>query len=213
MVQITGSPSLKPVCHFSTFFSTGSYTQTGNEKYEEFLKKLNVGFILRKAAMASTPVMTIAEVKESLVSQKANFNLLRISLKRTNIAPNNQKFMSWSDRRAATGRWSRRPPSRASSWGSGEMLSSSMFRQLLRNDLLTSRLGEEFEETTTDGRKCKTTVKLFSRSGPHGLLLDFVFILQSSNLKGCLFLWMLKGSMSLEWLETWTYEYVDNDIH
>ena len=94
MVQITGSPSLKPVCHFSTFFSTGSYTQTGNEKYEEFLKKLNVGFILRKAAMASTPVMTIAEVKESLVSQKANFNLLRISSTRTNIAPNNQKFMS-----------------------------------------------------------------------------------------------------------------------
>ena len=26
------------------------------------MKKLNVGFILRKAAMASTPVMTIAEV-------------------------------------------------------------------------------------------------------------------------------------------------------
>merc|ERR1712189_47303 len=40
---------------------TGSYTQTSNEGYEEFLKKLNVGFILRKAAMASTPVMTIAE--------------------------------------------------------------------------------------------------------------------------------------------------------
>ena len=27
------------------------------------MKKLNVGFILRKAAMASTPVMTIAEVE------------------------------------------------------------------------------------------------------------------------------------------------------
>merc|ERR1712037_604162 len=64
---------------------TGSYTQTGNEKYEEFLKKLNVGFILRKAAMASTPVKSIE---------------------------------------------------------------------------LRFRLGEEFEETTTDGRKCKTTVSL-----------------------------------------------------
>ena len=29
--------------------------------------------------------------------------------------------------------------------------------------LLASRLGEEFEETTTDGRKCKTTVKLFTK--------------------------------------------------
>merc|ERR1712002_565496 len=40
---------------------TGSYTQTACENYEEFLKALNVGFILRKAAMASTPVMTITE--------------------------------------------------------------------------------------------------------------------------------------------------------
>merc|ERR1712002_29108 len=38
---------------------TGSYTQTSCENYEEFLKALGVGFILRKAAMASTPVMTI----------------------------------------------------------------------------------------------------------------------------------------------------------
>merc|ERR1712055_737213 len=40
---------------------TGTYTQTSCENYEEFLKALGVGFILRKAAMASTPVMTIAE--------------------------------------------------------------------------------------------------------------------------------------------------------
>ena len=57
------------------FFLTGSYTQTSNEGYEEFLKKLNVGFILRKAAMASTPVMTIAEVEESLLFSSV-FNLL-----------------------------------------------------------------------------------------------------------------------------------------
>ena len=30
---------------------------------------------------------------------------------------------------------------------------------ILKNNLLALRLGEEFEETTTDGRKCKTTVK------------------------------------------------------
>ena len=40
---------------------TGTYTQVSSEKYEEFLKALGVGFILRKAALASTPVMTISE--------------------------------------------------------------------------------------------------------------------------------------------------------
>ena len=40
---------------------TGTYTQVSCEKYEEFLKALGVGFILRKAALASTPVMTISE--------------------------------------------------------------------------------------------------------------------------------------------------------
>ena len=40
---------------------TGNYTQTYNENYDEFLKALNVGFLLRKAAQASTPVMSISE--------------------------------------------------------------------------------------------------------------------------------------------------------
>ena len=40
---------------------TGNYTQTYNENYDEFLKALNVGFILRKAANASTPEMIITE--------------------------------------------------------------------------------------------------------------------------------------------------------
>ena len=39
---------------------TGTYTQVSSEKYEDFLKALGVGFILRKAALASTPVMTIS---------------------------------------------------------------------------------------------------------------------------------------------------------
>merc|ERR1712121_554037 len=82
---------------------TGSYTQTSNEGYEEFLKKLNVGFILRKAAMASTPVMTIAE---------------------------------------DGGNW------------------TMITKTTVKSIELRFRLGEEFEETTTDGRKCKTTVSL-----------------------------------------------------
>ena len=40
---------------------TGNYTQTYNENYDEFLKALNVGFLLRKAAQASNPVMSIKE--------------------------------------------------------------------------------------------------------------------------------------------------------
>ena len=40
---------------------TGQYTQVSSDKYEDFLKALGVCFILRKAALASTPVMTITE--------------------------------------------------------------------------------------------------------------------------------------------------------
>ena len=42
-------------------FVPGQYTRTSEENYENVLKELNVGFMLRKAAMASTPVMTITE--------------------------------------------------------------------------------------------------------------------------------------------------------
>merc|ERR1712154_369788 len=82
---------------------TGSYTQTSNEGYEEFLKKLNVGFILRKAAMASTPVMTIAE-------EGGNWTMIT--------------------------------------------------KTTVKSIELRFRLGEEFEEDTTDGRHCKTVVTL-----------------------------------------------------
>ena len=40
---------------------SGTFTRVSEEGYEDFLKVLNVGFMLRKAAMASTPVMTITE--------------------------------------------------------------------------------------------------------------------------------------------------------
>ena len=40
---------------------TGKYTRTKEEKYEDFLSKLNVGFLTSKAAMASTPTMDITE--------------------------------------------------------------------------------------------------------------------------------------------------------
>ena len=71
------------------------------EGYEEFLKVLNVGFMLRKAAMASTPVMTISE-----------------------------------------------------SGGDWTMTTKTTMKSIE----LKFRLGEPFDETTTDGRKCVTTV-------------------------------------------------------
>ena len=39
----------------------GSYTRTAAEQYEEFLKALDVSFLLRKAATVSTPAMDITE--------------------------------------------------------------------------------------------------------------------------------------------------------
>lgn len=39
----------------------GKYTRTSEKKYEDFLSKLGVGFILRKAATASTPTMEITQ--------------------------------------------------------------------------------------------------------------------------------------------------------
>merc|ERR1712202_87131 len=82
---------------------TGTYTQTSAEKYEEFLKALGVGFILRKAALASTPVMTISE-------EGGNWTMIT--------------------------------------------------KTTVKSIELRFRLGEEFEEDTTDGRHCKTTVTL-----------------------------------------------------
>ena len=39
----------------------GNYKQTSQQNYEEFLKALNVGFLLRKAANASTREMIFTE--------------------------------------------------------------------------------------------------------------------------------------------------------
>merc|ERR1739846_6379 len=82
---------------------TGTYTQVSSEKYEEFLKALGVGFILRKAALASTPVMTISE---------------------------------------DGGNW------------------TMITKTSLKSIELHFKLGEEFDEEATDGRKCKTTVTM-----------------------------------------------------
>ena len=67
------------------------------------MKALNVGFMLRKAAMASTPVMSITE---------------------------------------AGGNW------------------TMSTKTTMKSIELKFKLGEEFEEETTDGRKCKTTVTM-----------------------------------------------------
>merc|ERR1711962_1916329 len=114
---VCGFPSLDPHSHSHSHLThtsqsyqvttmvqiTGTYTQTSRENYEEFLKALDVGFILRKAALASTPVMSIEE-------KDGNW----VMITKTTVKSIELKF----------------------------------------------RLGEEFEEDTTDGRHCKTTVTL-----------------------------------------------------
>merc|ERR1712156_891316 len=82
---------------------TGTFTRVSEEGYEDFLKVLNVGFMLRKAALASTPVMTITE---------------------------------------AGGNW------------------TMVTKTTMKSIELKFRLGEEFDETTTDGRKVATTVTM-----------------------------------------------------
>ena len=39
----------------------GKYKRTSQEKYEEFLNKMGVGFMARKAALASTPSMEVSQ--------------------------------------------------------------------------------------------------------------------------------------------------------
>ena len=39
----------------------GKYTRTSAEKYEEFLKEMNVSYLLRKAATISTPTLEVSE--------------------------------------------------------------------------------------------------------------------------------------------------------
>merc|ERR1712002_861210 len=98
-----GTFSVQPLQSINMVQITGKYTQVSNEGYEEFLKAMNVGFILRKAAMASTPVMSITE-------EGGNWTMIT--------------------------------------------------KTTVKSIELRFRLGEEFEEDTTDGRHCKTTVTL-----------------------------------------------------
>ena len=39
----------------------GKFTRTSAENYEEFLKELDVSYLLRKAATVSTPTMEVSE--------------------------------------------------------------------------------------------------------------------------------------------------------
>merc|ERR1712215_440861 len=82
---------------------TGKFTRVSSENYDEFLKALTVGSLLRKAATASTPVMEITE-SDGNWTMKTSTSLKAIELK--------------------------------------------------------FKLGVPFEEETTDGRKCETTVTM-----------------------------------------------------
>eukprot|EP00092_Neocalanus_flemingeri_P013229 GFUD01014259.1.p1 GENE.GFUD01014259.1~~GFUD01014259.1.p1 ORF type:complete len:138 (-),score=41.21 GFUD01014259.1:82-495(-) len=79
----------------------GKFERIAAENYEEFLKALNVGFLLRKAATVSTPVMEVSE---------------------------------------AGGTWSLKTST------------------TLKNMELKFKLGEEFDETTPDGRETRAVV-------------------------------------------------------
>merc|ERR1711915_590717 len=91
------SCSFKKMVQFS-----GTYKRESEEGYEDFLRKLNVGMLMRKAATASTPTMTISE--------------------------------------DGAGNW--------------KMVTSTTLKSID----LSFRLGEPFQETTTDKRECNTTV-------------------------------------------------------
>merc|ERR1712033_31534 len=82
---------------------TGKYTRTSAENYEEFLKALDVNFLLRKAATASTPVMEVSE-----------------------------EDGTWTIKTSTT----------------------------LKSMELKFKIGEEFEETTADGREVTAKVTL-----------------------------------------------------
>merc|ERR1712121_368064 len=79
----------------------GTYERVSVENYEDFLKELDVTWLLRKAATASTPVMTVSE---------------------------------------ADGTWT--------------FKTSTMVKSME----LKFKIGEEFEETTPDGREVKAIV-------------------------------------------------------
>merc|ERR1712198_114758 len=79
----------------------GKFKRETEEKYEDFLNKLNVGFMKRKAATASTPTMEISEAG-----------------------------------------------------GKFKMVTSTTLTSIELN----FELGVPFDETTADGRTCKTTV-------------------------------------------------------
>ena len=67
---------------------TGTYKRTSEKKYDEFLSKLGVGWMLKKAATASTPTMVITEsggkwkmvTSTTLKNVTLEFELVRIIL-------------------------------------------------------------------------------------------------------------------------------------
>merc|ERR1712018_677985 len=62
---------------------TGTFLRTKEEKYSDFLSKLGVGMLMRKAATSSTPTMEITEsggkwkvvTKTTLKSTEINFEV------------------------------------------------------------------------------------------------------------------------------------------
>ena len=96
----------------------GKYERTSAEGYEEFLKALDVSYLLRKAATVSTPIVEITENK-GVWSIKSSTTLKSMELKfKVNIV-----------------------------------------LKIVLQSFLLFKIGEEFEETTPDGRDVRAVVK------------------------------------------------------
>ena len=102
----------------------GKFERVSADNYEELLKELSVGWLLRKAALASTPVVEITE-EDDVWSIKSSTSLKTVELKFkvsfTFILQTFIKFTSsWAKsslRRPRTGgKWSLCPPSRTVNW-------------------------------------------------------------------------------------------------
>merc|ERR1711934_19723 len=93
----------KKTCQIKMVQITGKYKRTSETKYEDFLTKLGVGYLMRKAATASTPTMDIVNTGNK-----------------------------WKLITATT----------------------------LKTMTLEFEMGVTFDESTTDGRTCKTTVTM-----------------------------------------------------
>ncbi len=75
----------------------GTYKRTKEEKYEEFLNKLGLNFLLRKAATVSTPVMEITETSPGKWRIKTSTTLKTLEINFKHGEPFDEKSLDGRD--------------------------------------------------------------------------------------------------------------------